>query len=241
MIARIYLPAFIGYEISKFIQSYYPAVDRGGVSVVNVVLRDIALALPLTIWLLNAKGLMGYAIAQTITEWGTVLLTIAFVPIYRCIRKLPAKGLLLIPPYAESDVYDVSIGNDIMEVEAFARELRDYARGHGTGETDAQLISLAGEEIASNILSYGFRPGKPNTIDALLKIVNGNLVLRLRDDGPIFDPTRYKPEHPDTTSGLYLVQNLITKFSYLRVLNTNNTVMELKINATEESTWKQPS
>ena len=241
MIARIYIPGFIAYEISKFIQSYYPSIDRGGVSVVNVILRDIALALPLTIWLLNAKGLTGYAIAQTITEWGTVLLTAAFVPVYRRLRKLPAKGLLLIPPFEAGDVYDVSIGNDILEVEQFSTELRDYARKHGTSETDAQLIALAGEEIASNIITYGFRKGQPNTIDALLKIVNGHLVLRLRDDGPIFDPTRYKPDRPDTTSGLYLVQHLVTKFSYLRVLNTNNTVMELKINAEEETTWKQPS
>ena len=50
------------------------------------------------------------------------------------------------------------------------------------------------------------------------------------DDGTVFDPTSVKEdESTDLTSGLHLVRGLVERIFYLRVFNTNNTIMEIDL------------
>ena len=68
------------------------------------------------------------------------------------------------------------------------------------------------------------------------------MVLRLRDDGVIFDPTSVaETDETDLTSGLHLVRGLVERLFYLRVWGTNNTIMEIDLNEERsmEETWKQ--
>lgn len=60
------------------------------------------------------------------------------------------------------------------------------------------------------------------------------LILRIRDDGAPFDPTQYKPEEEGLfrLGGINMIKNTATKLSYIRVLNMNNTIIELDIKQT---------
>ena len=53
--------------------------------------------------------------------------------------------------------------------------------------------------------------------------------LRIRDDGIPFDPTSYEvPDHDeDEISGLELIKKLSVKFTYMRVISLNNTIIEI--------------
>ena len=57
------------------------------------------------------------------------------------------------------------------------------------------------------------------------------LLLRVRDDGLTFDPTAYKADEDEESKfhGIELIRKIASDFKYLRVLNTNNTIMEIKI------------
>ena len=132
--------------------------------------------------------------------------------------------------YYSNEFFKEATETDIREAAELSREIVAYARAHQMDERNAQIIGLAAEEIADNIISYGFKEGSKNAIDVSLKIVDGKMVLRLRDDGIVFDPTALKEdEQTDPTSGLHLVRNLVERFFYLRVFNTNNTIMEIDL------------
>lgn len=228
-IMRIYLISFIPYELNKFSQSYYPTVGKNMPAIITVVLREAVLIIPLSISLLYTMGLKGYALAVVLSETGTLLLTYLFILIYEKKKKLHKYGLYMAPAYDSYDSFDVSLESDIRQSAELSQELVSYSKAHGMNERDAQIVGLAGEEITDNIISFGYNKKRTNTIDVNLKIVNDRMVLRIRDDGVVFDPTKHETEDPDNLGGLALVKRLVNKITYIRVLNLNNTVLEINI------------
>lgn len=227
-IMRVYLLSFIPMEINKFSQAYYPTIEKNTPAIVTVLCREIILAIPLLFIFLYSYGLMGYALSCVLTETLTVIITYIFIVVYNKKKKFTGFGLFMIPPYENIDTYDVTIDNDLTNVSILSNELAAYSKKHGIPEYESQIIALAGEEITNNIITYGVKNNARNMIDINLKIVNDNLILRIRDDGVIFDPTKYKVEEDENiTSGIYLVQKLVNKLSYMRVMSTNYTVMEI--------------
>ena len=58
------------------------------------------------------------------------------------------------------------------------------------------------------------------------------MLVRIRDDGIAFDPTSQLKEGEDeemSFRGIEVVRKVATEFKYLRLLNTNNTIMEIAI------------
>ncbi len=228
-IMRIYLLSFIPYELNKFSQAYYPTVQINSPAIVTVVLREAVLVLPLTIALLFTNGLLGYAWAVVLSEFGTLVITYIFIFVLQKKKKLSKYGLFFVPPYDSYDSYDVSIDSDVNQSAELSTELVNYSRKHNMNERDAQIVALAGEEITDNIISFGYNSKHKNTIDVNLKIVNEKMVLRIRDDGVVFDPTKQEEKQSEIKTGLDLVKGLVNKITYIRVLNLNNTVLEINI------------
>ena len=58
------------------------------------------------------------------------------------------------------------------------------------------------------------------------------MLLRIRDDGLPFDPTKYEFDDDEayTTSGIKMIEKLTDKMTYMRILSMNNTIFEIKIN-----------
>ena len=57
------------------------------------------------------------------------------------------------------------------------------------------------------------------------------LLLRIRDDGLPFDPTKYEFDNDEnySTSGIQMIQKLTDKMTYIRILSMNNTILEIKM------------
>ena len=54
--------------------------------------------------------------------------------------------------------------------------------------------------------------------------------MRIRDDGVPFNPLEYQGQEQQVTlGGIPLLKKLMLDFQYMRVLNMNNTVIELGI------------
>ena len=232
LVMRIYLISFIPYELNKFSMNYYPTIEKNIPSYVTVVLREAVIVLPVTLVLLHTNGLMGYAIAQVINEWATLIITYAFVLIY---GKLKNKGSgLFLFEKINFKSYDVSMDTNIDNASIISKEIADFALENNIDNKNAQIIALASEEYVSNIIQYGYKSKshKENYIDVNLKIIDDKLLLRIRDDGMPFDPTKYEFDSDDEkymTSGINLVSKLTEKVSYMRVLSLNNTVIEMNL------------
>ena len=225
---RIYLLSFIPYEINKFSMNYYPSVEKDVPSLIIVFLRELVIVLPLTLVLLFSQGLLGYVIACAVTEAATMIITYIFILIYN--KKKKTHGVFM---FEEGDVesFDTSLDNNINNASIISEQLTNFARSHGVEERESQIVGLAAEEIVNNIITYGYRHNHKNYIDVSLKKVNDVIVLRIRDDGMPFDPTKYEFDNDEnySTSGIQLISKLTDKMTYMRVLSLNNTIFEINI------------
>ena len=94
------------------------------------------------------------------------------------------------------------------------------------------MLAVAAEEIMANTLAYGYRhKSKAEFMDLALSQTEEGFLIRIRDDGIAFDPTNYEPEDEEEFQfhGIEVVRKVAKEFRYLRVLNTNNTIMEINI------------
>ena len=228
-VLRVYLISFFGYEISKANMNYYPSIDKISPSIVTVLLREAIIVLPLTIILLYQMGLMGYVIACAVTESATLILTYVYVFIYSRIKK-QYHGIFLLEKL-DYVSYDISIDNQLNNASLVSENLTNFALEHHIQEREAQIVGLASEEIVNNIVTYGYKHVSHRYIDINLKIMEGKMVLRIRDDGLPFDPTKYEYDDDKeySLSGIRLIEKLTDKMSYMRLLNLNNTVFEINI------------
>jgi len=231
LMIRIMVFSFIPYELNRFTTSYYPSINRNLPSYVTVFLRELILVLPLTISLLYVDGIKGYAIAQIINEGATVLLTYIFILIY--IHKKPVgKGLFMIEDINYLS-YDISIDNNLNNAALVSTEIAEFCKNNNIDNRNSQMIALSAEEMISNIIVYGYKNKKQSFIDVNLKKIDDTLILRIRDDGMPFDPTKYENDSDEkyTTSGIKLVEKITTSMTYMRILNLNNTILKIDLNS----------
>ena len=228
-IMRIYLISFVPYEISKFTMNYYPTTGKNMPSYVCLALREAIIILPVSLVLLHTMGIEGYAVAQATTEVTTVIITYIFVLVYGK-AKNKGKGIFLFEPM-DFKVYDVTLKNDIANAATVSKEIIDFAKENNIDNRDANIIGLASEEMVSNIINYGYNKNKENFIDVCLKISDDLLLLRIRDDGMPFDPTKYEYDKNEDyfVDAIKMIEKLTDKMTYIRMLSLNNTTFEINL------------
>lgn len=231
---RIFVLVFVPYEINKFTNNYYPSIDKPLPSIINVILKDVIIVFPVALSLLYTMGLEGYVISQVVIQGSAMILTYVMIIVYQVIKKKPLSIFMFEKDEFKS--YDVSLSNDIQNAAEISKAVSDYALENNVPNRESQIVALAAEEIVNNIITYGYKKNAiQKYIDVNLKINGETLLLRIRDDGMPFDPTQYEYDDDETysTSGIKLIKTLTDTMSYVRILNLNNTVFEIKIKGEE--------
>ena len=62
-------------------------------------------------------------------------------------------------------------------------------------------------------------------IDIFLKITPETVILKVRDNGMIFNPTEYIDNSGESITGLKMVRSISSKVEYNRVIGFNNTIV----------------
>ena len=223
----VYLISFIPYEINKFSMNYYPTINKNVPSMITVFLRELVIVLPLTLVLLHTNGLMGYSIASAANEAATVILTYIFIHFY---NKKKGYSTIFIIEKLEYESFDVSLDNQEKNASIVSEQITLFAKEHNIPNRESQLVGLAAEEMVANIIVNGYKKTSHNYIDVNLKLLEDTMILRIRDDGVPFDPTKYEYDNNEnySTDGIDLIKKVTDKISYMRILNLNNTVFEIK-------------
>ena len=179
--------------------------------------------------LLKTNGLVGFSVARVVTEVATLIVTYAFIFIYE-IKHKKYKGLFMLEKN-DLNTFDISVENKIESAATASKEVADFALEHGVNNRNAQILALATEEMIDNIVYYGYKRQTANYIDVNVKVSEDELLLRIRDDGMPFDPTKYEFEQDDQylTGGIAIITALADELNYMRVLNLNNTVIKIKL------------
>ncbi|MCK9463559.1 MAG: ATP-binding protein [Proteobacteria bacterium] len=123
-------------------------------------------------------------------------------------------------------------------IRAFAREAAVRA---GLDPQRSYALQLALDEIATNVVSYGYGPSRTDGRLALRsEVAGGALVVVLEDWAPAFDPrTRELPTEEDLSLpleerntgglGIFLAVKGVDRFDYRRVGDKNETIFEVRI------------
>ncbi len=130
---------------------------------------------------------------------------------------------------------DVTLGIDVevdlhgprRAVEAFER----FAETNALSGQVVQRISLALDEIVTNVVSYGFEDGfEEPRVRVEFGLESDRLEIRVEDNGRAFDPLNEAPlpdltlsadDRPVGGLGIHLAKNLVQDISYRRVRNRN--------------------
>lgn len=228
---RLFSLCFIFYAVNKFLQTYYQTILKPMPATLDTILQNFVMLIPLTFLFLYFWGIVGVCTTSVVSEFLTVIVVCAFTKIQQKRGKLPQKGLLLLPENDSENYCDITITGTEQEAVDASERLIGYCTTNGIDSKNANIIGIAVEEIAVNISRYGYNHKhiKRNYIDINLSKSDGKLILRIRDDGVPFDPTQYTAEDEGMfkLGGIRLIKKTATKLSYIRVLNMNNTVIEL--------------
>lgn len=132
----------------------------------------------------------------------------------------------------------LKIKNDIRQLAAVERFLRETADFFGWGEPLVGNLNLVLEEAVSNIIFYAYEgENREEEIELSLSYEQPDLMVKLSDGGCPFDPTaRQDPdislaaeERPVGGLGIFLIKKLMDEVNYQRVGDKNVLILKKKI------------
>ncbi len=113
------------------------------------------------------------------------------------------------------------------DVTAVSKQAEDFCRQRGQDERIVNHIALCIEEMAANVIQYGFQDGKPHHLSVMILNKPDHWILRFRDDCRAFDPVRYVPQEENQAIGIRLVLALAADAHYTYSMNLNNLTLRL--------------
>ena len=116
------------------------------------------------------------------------------------------------------------------EVVGLSERTQTFCTVNGIDNRRSMFAGICIEEMAGNIVDYGFVDGKKHFVDVRV-IVNGEqIIIRLRDDCRPFDPRKWaeihNPDDPTAHIGIRLVRKIATEFDYVNALKLNNLIIK---------------
>ncbi len=120
------------------------------------------------------------------------------------------------------------------ETDKLCRCVEDLGASLGLAQKTIFAITLAIEELFTNIISYGFKDDHEHVIGITLNQEDRVLVIRIEDDGVPFNPE--KARGPDTDCplekskigglGIHLAKKMMDEFEYVRQQDRNIITMK---------------
>ena len=228
---RLFSLTFIFFAANRITQVYYQTTLKTTLSTINTVLQGFVYLLPLSILFIGTVGIMGVSVAAALTEALAFFTVCVFRMIQQKRGKLPQKGFLMILYQDGDSLCDMTIKSTEQDAVEVSKTLIRSCEENGVPPETASVIGVAAEELAVNISRYGYKKPSLSYVDINLSKVDGKLLLRVRDDGVPFNPTEYQSGEDDEflITGIEMIRRITNKLSYTRVLNMNNTVIEVSL------------
>ena len=108
-----------------------------------------------------------------------------------------------------------------------SRQAEAFCGRLGADSLTGSRVALCIEEIAGNVVSHGFRPGKKNLLSIRLAKKENQWILRFRDDCRSFDPVSYTPREGKDALGIRVVMAMADDIRYTYSLNLNNLTIKM--------------
>ena len=117
---------------------------------------------------------------------------------------------------------DYSVKADVKEIVNLSENVMNSLIEKNIGDLTSTRVSLAIEEMLINIVTLN---NNINSIDVLVKIQDNHILISIKDEGIIFNPT-VRRDNLDFDN-ISMLNKISDEVSYSRVLGLNSTVIKI--------------
>lgn len=218
---------------NSVMMSYYQSTKNTGIATMICILQSLVYTVLFAVILVHPMKQTGVWIAFLCAEIFTIITTLVIITIGN--KKIP-RNLEDLMRLKESfggnpkDKLELSIGNSMDEVMKISQGIYKFGKSRKIETRLLNQLSLCIEEMGGNVIQHAFAPGEKKWFDVMILDKKDSLVVRLRDNGKMFDPTKFAAENADKkdTYGIRIIQGIAESVQYRRALEVNNLIITLK-------------
>jgi serine/threonine-protein kinase RsbW len=137
-------------------------------------------------------------------------------------------------PLARVNTAEITIANALLETGRAASLLAELATEHGLPAATTADMSVALDEVLSNIIKYGYKDTNRHEITIRFIVSARELTAEVEDDGRPFDPLSVPPpelqkplaEREIGGLGIHFLRTILTEVSYCRSGDRNRLVLK---------------
>lgn len=189
---------------------YYQSIGKIWISNIITAARSCVYVVLFILLAQNVLGVTAVWLSSLIAE-GCTLATLVLM-VWLILRKFPKRirNYLFLPSefQTENPVYEISIRNDLDAVIMLSDQIHRFCKKHNVESRKAYYAALCIEEMAANVVRYGFQKERQHFLDIKIMIENGNVFFRMRDDGVRFNPFEYIEVRKIDEEDRYLFKNI---------------------------------
>lgn len=219
--------------IGTVFQYYYQAYGRFKLVSGLAIASNIGFIVPIVLLLKPHFGIAALWLTFPLS-YAAFLLTIFFITFRYCGRiTFRLEDYLLLPDdfgVADNRQLDITVTTK-EEVLGLSEAAQDFCKSKGIDERRSMFAGICIEEMAGNIVDYGFSDGKKHFVDVRVIVDGQQVIIRLRDDCRPFDPKKqveiHNSEDPVAHIGIRLCRKISTEFNYVNALKLNNLIIKI--------------
>ena len=204
------------------IRTFFQATKQKWLANILVVLDGFAVIVPL-MYICSKADIYWLWASFPISKAITVLITLIIMAVYKNVKH---KDNYLLIEGEDGIVLDFSIRNNAEEATNAAHQVVAFCRENGVEDNLSHNIGVAAEELCVNTAQYAAK-NQTDSIDVYVRVTDKHIILKVRDNGAIFNPTEYIDDSGREVTGLMLVRSLASSIEYNRVIGFNVTVVTI--------------
>ncbi|MEO1816405.1 MAG: MATE family efflux transporter [Acetobacterium sp.] len=208
---------------------FYQTIKRPTLAGIIYFMRGFLLPVAFSAWFIPVFGVLGTALAIVAAETATMAILLLAALVIK--QQGGYRNILLFrePIIAKDKIYETTLSSDIKELEKCVEEIEAFCERLDIDSKNAYFINLTIEELAANIINFGFNDGKPHYIHIKIALFEEDIYIRLRDDSTSYNPFEEseKPDEALDYLGVAIVRKKAKSFAYNRTLVFNNLLIIL--------------
>jgi len=138
------------------------------------------------------------------------------------------------------DRLSLRIKNDLLELGKVSQVVEEFNETHRLPLRVANAVSLALDEIITNIITYGYQDQENHFIDIRISLQDEQVLVEVEDDAREFNPLTISEADTKSTIekraigglGLHLIRNMMDEIHYTYKNHKNCLLMKKKIKET---------
>ena len=229
---RIMLLSLPFLWLNDLLARLYPSIQRQNLSVLLLTLQNVVFKVLFLLLCVAAISQLHWRSVPTVAVWCLLveLLSPAVTLLWEK-RTYQNVALLGLEDQTDRSCHTFSITGEPESVADIHREIDLFCQQNELPRNKGVFLSIAFEEAALNIINHN---GHVDMIDICLLLEEGDLIVRIRDNGAPFDPLAFVDDEDILRmNNISLLERLTDQKTYTRIMNMNNTVLSIKLEAAQ--------